>query len=138
MQVIRYMNLFTKITRVNAKYCFSYNNMVVFIIPGRDIDQAIGRDNVNLKKLSGIMLKRIRVLAEPSGEEDLEKFVSVLVTPATFEKITITNNDGVREAIITTNDRESKAMLIGRGRAREQELKEILGQYFKVKNVRIL
>ena len=30
MQFIRYINLFSKVTRVSAKHCFNYNNGLVF------------------------------------------------------------------------------------------------------------
>ena len=65
MQFIRYINLFGRITRVEAKHCFSYNNMLVFAVPQFAIERAIGRDNSNLKKLSNILGKRVRVVSEP-------------------------------------------------------------------------
>ncbi len=143
MQFMRYMNLFARITGIAPKHCFAYNNMLVFIIPGFAIERAIGRDNSNLKKLSAIFGKRIRVVAEPNGLKDLQKFVKILVSPVEFEKIEIVetlsenNNNTLKEAVVTTSNREQKAMLIGRGRAREDELKNILEQYFGAKNLRI-
>lgn len=139
MQFIRYINLFSRITRVSAKHCLPYNNMLVFIVPKNGVEMAIGRDNINLKKVSSILGKRIRVVAQPSGERDLQNFVKVIVSPVDFDKIEIIQNAETkeREAIISTPGRESKAMLIGRDRAREKELKEILAQYFEVKNLRI-
>jgi NusA-like KH domain protein len=132
------MNLFSRVTRVSAKHCFIYNNTVVYVVPGAWVQGAIGRDNINLKKLSGVIGKRIRVLAQPSGIQDLNNFVSVLVSPIQFEKLDVINNEkGEKEAVIATGGREAKAMLIGRGRAREAELKEILEQYFEIKNLRI-
>ena len=140
MQFMRYMNLFSRITRVNPKHCFSYNNMLVFVIPRPFIQQAIGRDNSNLKQLSGILGKRIRVLAEPLGEKDLRGFVQTLVSPIQFEKLEVVENpeNKEKEAVISSGGRESKAMLIGRGRARESELKDILEQYFHIKNLKII
>jgi len=138
MQFMRYMNLFAKITRVSSKHCFSYNNMLVFAVPGDFVQQAIGRDNSNLKKLSSILGKRIRVIAQPSGDKDLSRFVETLVSPIQFQKLDVVDAESGKEAIITTSGRESKAMLIGRERAREAELKEILDQYFNVKILRIL
>lgn len=137
MQFMRYINLFEKLTRVEAKHCFTYNNTLVFIVPAPFVQRAIGKDNINLKKLSGILGKRIRVLAQPNGVADITRFVSVLVSPIQFDKLDIIKNEkDEKEAIITTPGRESKAMLIGRARAREAELKDILNQYFDVKNVR--
>ena len=142
MQFMRYMNLFARVTGISPKHCFAYNNMLVFIIPGFAIERAIGRDNTNLKKLSSIFGKRIRVLAEPTGLKDLGKFVKILVYPVEFDKVeiletTTEGNNIIKEAVVTTSNREQKAMLIGRDRAREAELKNILEQYFGTKSVRI-
>lgn len=139
MQLIRYMNLFSRITRVPAKHCFLYNNTVVYVVPRMAVQMAIGKENSNLRKLSGIIGKRIRVLAQPLSIKDLNNFVAVLVSPIQFEKLEVIENEkSEKEAIINTGGRESKAMLIGRGRARESELKSILDQYFDIKNVRIM
>jgi len=138
MQFMRYMNLFSRIARVQASHCFPYNNMIVFVVPKFAVERAIGKDNINLKKLGEIVEKRTRVIPEPSGEKDLQTFVKVLVSPIEFEKIEIVENEaGAKEAVITTAGREQKAMLIGRARARETEMKGILEQYFGVKNLRI-
>jgi transcription antitermination factor NusA-like protein len=113
--------------------------MLVFVVGRNFIEMAIGRDNYNLKKISDILGRRIRVLPEPTSEKDLKKFVQILVYPVEFENIEIMNNIETKEkeALITTSGREPRAMLIGRGRIREKELKEILEQYFQVKNIRI-
>jgi NusA-like KH domain protein len=138
MQFIRYINLFSRVTQVSAKHCFAYNNMLVFVVPRFALERAIGKDNMNLKKLSDILGKRIRVVAEPTENKDIERFIAVIVSPIQFDKVEIVKNDNQEaEAVITTPGRESKAMLIGRGRARETELKDILEQYFKVKSLRI-
>jgi len=138
MQFMRYMNLFTKVTRIDSSHCFTYNNTLVFVVPRAMIQRAIGKDNANLKQLSTILEKRIRVLAEPKSMEDLEQFFKVLVSPITFEKLEVIDGESGKELIITTGGRESKAMLIGRDRAREKEMKDILDQHFDIKNVRIM
>ena len=89
MNFIRYINLFGKITKVRAKHCFNYNNTLVFVVPRGSVQFAIGRDNINLKKISGILNKRIRVVEEPSGKKDIKKFVSVLVDPIVFNSVEI-------------------------------------------------
>lgn len=139
MQFIRYMNLFSRITRVNAKHCFNYNNMLVFVINGRDIERALGRENSNLKKLSDVFGKRIRIVGEPLNEKDLKRFISVVVHPIEFEEAEIIENQETkeREVLIKTSGREPRAMLIGRNRLRETELREILEQYLNIKVLRI-
>lgn len=136
MQFMRYMNLFTRITRIQAKHCFPYNNMIVFVVPKFAIERAIGRNNENLKRLGEVIGKRIRVVAEPRDIKDMASFVKVIVSPIEFEKIDVADTEKGKEAVISTSGREAKAMLIGRGRAREEEMKSILEQYFGIKEVR--
>jgi NusA-like KH domain protein len=137
MQFIRYINLFSRITRVPVKHCFAYNNMLVFVVPKMAVEMAIGRDNSNLKKLSEILGKRARVLGEPRDNRDIEEFLKVLVSPIQFEKLEVKEGLNGKEIIITAGGLENKSMLIGRQRARETELKQILEQYFGIKNLRI-
>jgi N utilization substance protein A len=133
MQLIRYSNLFERVTKLKSKHCFLYNNMIVFVVPRKLIARAIGKENVNLKKLSEITKRRIKVVPEPSGIEDIENFVSVIVAPIKFRALEV--KDG--EALITATI-QSKASLIGRDKIRLEEMENILKQYFDVKKVRIL
>jgi NusA-like KH domain protein len=135
MQFIRYMNLFTKITKVRAQHCFSYNNMLIFVVSKSEVMRAIGKDNINLQKISRILHKRIRIVAQPKGKTpvDVETFVKTIVSPVEFNTFEIKNN----EAIITTAGREGKARLIGRQRIRQKELQDILEQYFGIKRLNI-
>lgn len=133
MQFIRYMNLFSRASRVSAKHCFNYNNMIVFIVPKHDVDKAIGPNNSNLRRLSSLLGRRIRVIAEPKGKKDIENFIKVLISPIEYQSIEVKD-----EEVIITAGMESKAMLIGRQRAREAELKSILEQYFGIKVLKIV
>ena len=132
MQFIRYANLFSQITRVRTNHCFEYNNMIVFVVPKKLVARSIGPNNINLEKLSSIIGKRIKIVAVPNGKEDLESFVSILVKPIRIKGIEV--RDG--EAVINSNP-QSKASLIGKGKARISEMENILGQYFGIRKVRI-
>ncbi len=136
MQFIRYINLFSRVTRVTAKHCFLYNNTLVFIVPFIQVERAIGKDNSNLKQLSQILGKRIRVLAEPRARKDLTNFVKVLVAPARFDSLDVVKSENGEEVLIKA-DLEGRSMLIGRNKARLEELKQIIEQYFEIKNVRV-
>jgi len=133
MRFIRYINMFERVTRISPKHCFEYNNMLVFIVPHKFVMMAIGRNNSNLEELSRIFSKRIRVLAEPRDEKDMQNFILTLISPVKFDKLEL--KDG--ELTITSGGMESKAMLIGRNKVRLEELKDILKQNFGVKDVRI-
>ena len=126
MQDLRYLNLFAQITKVNTRYFFEYNNMLVFCVPRRLIKQALGQNAENLKKMSSIIGKRIRVVAQPNGVEDAREFIERVVSPLTFNDLEITVNE-----IIMNAGRMNKALLIGREKRRLIEMQNIIKYFFK-------
>ena len=134
MQVMRYINLFSKVSKVQTTKCFTYNNQIIFAVPKAKVSQAIGKDAENIKRLNGILRKKIRVVAMPTMEskEEISKFVGDVVSPVEFNKIE------VKEAsVVITAGRQSKAALIGRNRGREKELADILKNHFHISKLRI-
>ena len=132
MQFIRYANLFSKITYVSTNHCFEYNHTIIFVVPRKFVMKAIGQNNSNLRKLSEILNKKIKIVAEPKGLEDLKNFVSIITYPVKFKSLELKDNEVTINANI-----QSKASLIGKEKARLEEMENILGQYFGVRKVRI-
>ncbi len=133
MNSIRYLNLFDRVARTRCKSCFIYNNTIIFAVPNSEISKAVGLNGKNVKQLSEILGKKIKIIPLPRDERDIVRFVSFITKPIEFKKIEINNG----EAIITAGT-ENKAILIGRKRARLDELQEILHQYFNVSNLKII
>ena len=131
MQDLRYLNLFEKITRVNTRYLFKYNNMLVFCVPKNLIKKALGENAKNLRRMSEILGKKIKVIFQPKQDE-IKVFIETLISPHTFRDIEITENE-----IIINAGRISKAALIGRDKLRLEELRNIMQALFK-KDVRIV
>lgn len=132
MQSMRYINLFEKISRVSTTNCFSYNNTIVFAVPGREVSRAIGKGAGNVKQMQEILGKKVKVIQERDSSE-IQKFIADLVEPVTFNKVEII--DGT---VVVTAGRQSKAALIGRNRQREEELQEILKKFFNIDKIKIL
>jgi len=132
MKLMRYINLFEKISHVSTTNCFVYNNIIIFGVPSAMVSKAIGKQGENMKKFGDAFGKKVKIVAMPFGIEGIDKFVKDIVSPVGFNKIEIRDN------VVTINaGRESKAALIGRGRMREQELGGILKRVFGVGGVRI-
>ena len=132
MKFIRYVNLFSKVTRLSCNHCFEYNNTIIFAVPREFVSRAIGPNNMNLQNLSNIIGKRVKIIAIPNGIEDIENFVSVVTMPIRVKAIEI--RDG--EAIVTVNA-QSKASFIGKAKIRLEEMQNILEQYFGIKKIRV-
>ena len=135
MQLMRYINLFARTTKVQTTKVFVYNNQIIFAVPKAKVSIAIGRGAVNIKKLNNILRKKIKVVAMPSLDDNkgIGEFVRDVVSPIEFNKIEIKNDSAIINA-----GRESKAALIGRGRQREKELADVLKNFFGIVKFKIM
>ena len=125
MQDMRYLNLFGKVTRVNTRFCFKYNEAIIFCVPKPLIPRAIGAGGRNIRQISEILRKRIKIIPSPRGIQDVKGFIGAIVKPVTFNDLEIKDNE-----IILTAGRQSKAALIGRNKRRFLEMQKIVKDYF--------
>ena len=132
MQRIRYLNLFEKITKVSTKNCFFYNNFVIFAVPSFCMSKAIGNKGENVKKLSSLFEKKVKIVSSPKSIRDAEKFIASIIEPLNFKSFKITS-----DSIIISANKENKALLIGRNKTRFMELGKIVKDIFN-KNLRIV
>lgn len=137
MQLMRYINVFGKISKISTSDCFVYNNTIYFVVPKYKVRSAIGKNAENIKKISSILGKKIRVVAFPDEKIDeidaLKKFIADVVSPIEFDSLEM--KDGV---LVLSGGREAKAILIGRNRSREEELAEVLKKNFGIKEFKIV
>jgi transcription antitermination factor NusA-like protein len=132
MQDLRYLNLFEKITGIRTHYCFEYNNVVIFCVPKDFVSRAIGPDVRNLRRMSEIVKRRIKVIPIPNNSGDIKRFIELIVSPVTFKDLEILPNE-----IILNAGSQSKAALIGRDKRRLLEMQKITKDFFK-KDFRII
>ena len=132
MQDMRYLNLFAKITKVNTRFCFRYNEVIIFCVPKRLISKTIGVGGKNIKKFSEILRKKVKIVPIPQSIEDVRGFVEKIVSPIMFRDLEVKGNE-----IILTAGNQSKAALIGRNKRRLLEMQKIISDYFN-KDFRIV
>lgn len=134
MQLMRYINLFSKTTRVQTTKVFIYNHQIVFAVPKAKVSMAIGKGAENVKKLRGILGKNIRVVVMPAIDDNggIGKFIEDVVAPIEFNKVEVRE-----DSVVVTAGRQSKAALIGRGHQREKELGDVLKNFFHIAKLRI-
>jgi len=125
MQLMRYLNLFERVTGVRTSHVFKYNEAIFFCVPGSFISKAIGKNAVNIKKLNEILQRKIKVVCFPNGEEDIKRFIQSIVEPVVFKDLQIVNGE-----IVLNASTQSKAALIGRNKRRFLEMQKILRDFF--------
>lgn len=133
MQSMRYLNLFAKISHVHTTNCFSYNNVLIFAVPKAMVSKAIGPKAANIKKLSEVLRRKVKIIAKPLGDSDVAEFIKSVIEPTEFNSLEV--KDGT---VLISAGRQNKAMLIGRNRIREKELTDILARTLKINKLRIL
>jgi len=124
MQDMRYLNLFEKIMKVRTRFCFKYNEAIVFCVPRHLVFKAVGPEARNIKRMSQILRKKIKVVAVPNGSKDAKSFVRAVISPTTFRGIEVKDN----EVIISGGS--NKAALIGRNKRRLAEMQKIVKNFF--------
>jgi transcription antitermination factor NusA-like protein len=127
------MNFFERCTGTRSNHCFTYNGTLIFVIDPNLVMRAVGRDGANIKILSLRLRKKIKVIGTPSGVSEIERFVSAIVYPVKFKKITLEGEEATINA-----SQQSKATLIGRNKHRLEELQNILDEYFHIKRLKII
>ncbi|MDD5012505.1 MAG: hypothetical protein PHQ66_02580 [Candidatus Nanoarchaeia archaeon] len=126
MQDMRYLNLFGKITRVETRHFIRYNNMIIFCVPKELVMRAVGRGGENLRRLSEVLNKRVRVIPIPRGIHDARGFIQTIVKPAVFKDLEVKGS----EMILTAGSMQNKATLMGRGKVRMIEMEKIVKDFF--------
>ncbi len=135
MQFMRYINLFARTTKVSTTKVFVYNNQIVFAVPKNKVSLAIGKGACNIKRMSEILRKKIRVVVMPAviDDEGIKKFIRDVVSPIEFNGVELKGGGAIINA-----GRQSKAALIGRNRQREKELADVLKSFFSINKFRIV
>lgn len=125
MQDMMYLNLFNQVTRVRTRFCFKYNETIFFCVPKQLVSRAIGEGGRNVKRVSEILNKKIRIIAAPEGISDARFFVQSIVNPVSFKSIDVKG-----EEIVISASTQSKAALIGRNKRRLLEMQKVIKDFF--------
>ena len=124
MQNMRYLNLFEKITGIRTRFCFEYNNFLMFCVPRPMISKAIGEKGRNIKKLNDILGRRIKIVPAPRDSGDAELLIKSIVNPIIIKDVEVTDNE------ILVNAGRNKAALIGRNKRRMIEMEKVTKGFF--------
>lgn len=126
MQDLRYINLFSKITKVSTKDFFEYNGTLYFCVPRHLVSKALGENAKNLKKVSEVLGKKAKIIPKPDGKKDIKNFIQKIIEPISVKSIEVSEDE------ITVNaTKPNKASLIGRDRKNLKEMNNITKGFFE-------
>lgn len=125
LELIGYITTLENISGAKVKDAFiDKNGILVFIINQGEIAKAIGKKGINIKRLSMLLKKKVKLI---EFNEDVKEFVKNSIQPL---QANLTQEDN--KITLESNDTTTKAKLIGRDRQNLIALNELVNRYFKV------
>jgi len=118
---IKTINFFERITKAKVKSLF-HGDGLIFIVNDWDVGRAVGKGGSNIKKVSGLLKKKIKIVG---FSENPEKFIANLILPAKG-KIYIRG----KKVIIEGRGPKFKEVVLGERRKNLEVYKEIVLRYF--------
>jgi len=93
-------------------------------VPRSMISRAVGEHGRNIRRMSEILRRNIRVVPTPRGIEDAENFIKSIISPLTIRDFRVDANE------IVVGGGKNKASLIGRNKRRFFEMQKIVSDFF--------
>ena len=131
IKTIQAINLFERVTRIKASYCFSYNDKLIFLIPYSDMKR-IKLDHIRF--LNSKFNSRIKVIPSPCEKNysEIYRFVQALV-PYPFRGLILKD----KELIFSVPTTRAKAVFFGKDKYRIKQLADILKKFFDIEKVSV-
>ncbi len=131
--LMNYIKLFENITRAKLKDCIfnEGNEQLIFIVKENEIAKAIGKKGSNVKRLEGLLNKKIKIVEFNS---DIRQFIRNFIMPLQVKDIKDENNI----VAIIGQDTRTKGILIGRESRNLNNLKDVVGRYFKFEDIKVV
>ena len=127
---LKYMNLFRKITGVEALDCLIQDNAYFLVEEGK-AGLAVGTAGRNVKKLRNLIRKRPIVL---ELIDDPIKFTKSLLAPIGLDGVKIELND--KTLIIQANSKK-KGRIIGRDGSNIKMIRKLLKRHFDLEEIKV-
>ena len=128
---IRLLNALETVSGVNAKDCIVDSDIVSFLVPENDVGKAIGKNAANVKKLNASLGKKIEILPYTP---DFKGFLKGAMKEVKFEKISIEESSGEKQALVSL-DPENRRKMLGKGR-KLKRVKKIAQRNYKIGGLR--
>ncbi|MFH0714253.1 MAG: NusA-like transcription termination signal-binding factor [Candidatus Diapherotrites archaeon] len=128
---LHYMRAFEQISRVTPKDCIVGKNGITFLVPEKDMGQAIGKAGITIQLAREKMGKKVEVLA---FEDDPALFVKKALYFVKFEDVEV-RESGEKRTLMLMVDSENRRKLENSG-GKLKKLKEIVHRNYSIDDIR--
>jgi N utilization substance protein A len=131
IDIMKFISLFDKVTKVHAKDCFKQESRIVFIVNEGMAGKAVGKAGMNIKKLEKILNKKVKIV---EYNPDLIRFVNNVIHPLKAKEIS--EEKGI--VTIIPVDSQTRGYLIGREAVNLRAFESIIKRYFDIDEVKVV
>ena len=129
---IQMMNALDAVARVSAKDCFVDEGSVVFLVPEKDMNRAIGKAGSTVELLGKKLGKRVELFEFTEKPED---FFGKAFSRAKIGKVEIRDSKERKIAVVTVDAANKKIIL--QNMRRLKRVKELAKRNYDIEEVRI-
>ena len=129
-ETIHLLAFFEQLTRAKVKDCFFEKEKIVFVVEPGEMSKAIGKQGSNVQRMQRMSKKNIKVV---EFNPDIKIFLRNYLLPIKVREIT--EKEGILE--IKMDTMRERGIIIGRERSNLENLKKIIGKYFKVQEIKV-
>jgi N utilization substance protein A len=126
INLIGYMNTFKQITGVDAKDCFTINDMLIFVTDKGKAGLAIGKEGKNIQALKRALMKDIKIIEHSNVIEEL---VANFVFPLKPAEVSIATQEDKKVINIRFNQPRERRYLLSQNQIKLKQLKTIVKRY---------
>ncbi len=129
MDTMKFTTMFESLTHTKLKDCFKEEGGIVFVVMPGYIAKAIGKQGINVKKISNAIKKNVIII---EFNPDVVEFVKNLVRVRGIAIRKENNN-----VIIKCPDTKTKGLVFGREKERLKRAELIVKRYFDIDDIKV-
>ncbi|MBR9689888.1 MAG: NusA-like transcription termination signal-binding factor [Candidatus Altiarchaeota archaeon] len=126
-ETFRYLNAFGTLTGVIAQDCFELKEEIVYVVEPGKIGVAVGKGGANIKKVEGLLNKKIRLV---EYSEDPNTFIRNVIFPLKVKNVYISTKSSGEKVINIQADVKLKKALMRNGKKLYKLLTILVGRHF--------
>lgn len=129
---ILYINALSEVSHVTAKDCLIEEGVISFLVNGKDLGKAIGKNASAVKNLSYKLKKNVEIFGY---FKDVKEFIKKAFHNVKIDEIEVKENNESKEVLLSV-DFENKRKILS-NRKRMDRIKKILERNYNITRVRI-
>lgn len=131
INIMKYMSMFEALTNSKLKDCIVNEDKIIFIVEENEIGKAIGKKGMNVRKIEGMLKKKIKIVEFNSN---LLQFIKNFIYPLQLKEI----KEEEKMITLIGSDLKTRGALIGREAKNLNNLKSIVKRYFDIEDIKVI